>query len=409
MSSLPGAVGASPQLLTAVAGARSGAGPLAQALQLGQVYPAQVTALLDGKTEILLGNRYLLAASPFSFSVGDRLLLRLTALEPLLTFQLTLPGAAAAAAGGTDAAAALSSVMRAAGLPDSSASRVAVSLLLSSGLPLTQQSYSDISMLLGQLPAAAVAAFLPFYRELLGRGLRLSTGLLRQTALLSADEQAGAGSIASLLQPARQRQGTRMQGAVAGLAGGGGEPPDADELAALAALLYSSPEAALARAQDAVELDDLLNTGLADAEEDAELLALLTAIRLKAGLSAGGRSFVLPLLLDGEAVALELEHTPLAQEFYQRREHLRLRLRTAEQGPLEVQFQTNGGSLSINILAQDADTLAAYEAELDNLRAEFAGDGGYALRQLTVSAATLDWLAADVADEGSGAGEGADD
>lgn len=382
-------------------------------LQVGQLYSAEVTALLDGKTELLIGNRYLLAATPFNFSVGDRLTLRLAQQSPqLLTFQLALPGTGTLAVDPGAGAVDLATLLRATGLADTAANRSALTTLLQAGIPLTQQTFDTIQQLMAALPGLPLAGFLPLYKELLNRELRPSQAVLRQLALLSLQRPETAALLASAvpLRPAgRPRRGSAdaASDSPAGLdAAASEQDPQAQtaaELQALVRLLYSSPEHQLAQAltgaraatehagQVTVELFDTANVQprRGSLDDDAGL-ALATALRVRSALTPGQGSLSVPLELDGEPVELRLDYRQLAQRFYQRDFHLRLSLQTAAQGPVEVLLHTHGAGLSVSILAGDAGTADAYQAELDSLREQLEqGDTGYVLHKLEAEVASL--------------------
>jgi hypothetical protein len=396
MNGVQSSVSGTGQLLAAAAGSK----PLGEDLQPGQVYRAEVTAILDGKTEILLGNRYLLAASPFSFTPGDTLFLRLTALEPMLTFQLALPGADRA--GDAEMEASMISVMRSARLTDNPANRAALGQVLAAGLPLTQQTFADVQALLASLPGAAVAAFMPLYRELLDRQIRPGGAVLRQLALLATQAPEVSALMLSLLPAStrpRRRAGSpalpepalssSAEVRIAKLAGSDA-PPREEDLREMLQLLYGSAEEVLANTGSQAEFHDLSNVGLDADADDQDVTALLAAQRLLAALHPGSSRMLLPLSIDGMPVALELEHSRLEQEHYQQNHHLRMRLAPPLQGPVEVHFRTHGTSLSIQVLVQEEPTLMAYTAEMMELETTLRSeDTGYRLRELQLSAATL--------------------
>jgi hypothetical protein len=254
---------------------------------------------------------------------------------------------------------------------------------------LTQRSVGELQQLVQSLNPAVVAAFLPYYRELLEREIRPGPAVLRQLALLAARSPESSSLLLSLLPPAA-RSGRRAEpGGRAGLntparqriaeLAGGGDAPSGAELQELTQLLYGSPELALLEARQEAELSDLANTGVDDSEEAEELLALLVAQRARAALGQGPDELLLPLDIDGRAVALELEHSLLGQEYYQQQHYLRLRLETPEQGPVEIHLRTHGTGLTVQMLAQDEDTLAAYQDDLPLLEEELrSGEPGYA-------------------------------
>jgi hypothetical protein len=385
--------------------AQAGAGV---ALELGQVYSAEVTALLDGKTEILLGNRYLLAATPFNFSVGDRLALRLTQqTAQLLTFQLALPGTESAAPA-ADTAAELTALLRAAGLADTTANRAVLTTLLQAGIPLSQRSFSEVAQLMAELPGLPLAGFIPLYKELLDRQLQPPQAVLRQLALLSLQRPDAAGLLPEIaaFRPAAKPRRAPVGAAGDALSEAGSEADDdgsgagAAELQQLARLLYSSPEFELAEALRAahgraggrvtVELQDLANVTPGATEDNSPALALATALRVRHALQPAQGTLLIPLDFDGERVEARLDFRQLAQRYYQRDFHMRLSLRTAAQGPVEVQFHTHGAGLSVSILAAEPGTAQAYDAELAGLRRDLErGDTGYVLHKLEAGLASL--------------------
>jgi hypothetical protein len=381
-------------------------------LQLGQLYSAEVTDLLDGKTELLIGNRYLLAASPFNFSVGDRVTLRLTQQTPqLLTFQLALAGAGGglgAPAEMGEAAGELSTLLRAAGLEDTPTTRNVVTLLLQSGLPLTQRTFSELDQLLAALPGLPLTGFIPLYKELLERGLQPSQAVLRQLALLSAQRPDAAGLLAGALPlrpPGRPRRGP-VPPEDSPRDNTADEPADepavtAAELRMLAQWLYSSPEHRMAQVllgakpadsrpeETTVELYDQRNVSPRDPAV-AGALGLTTALRVRHALKPGQGTLLLPLAFDGEPVPARLDFRQLEQRYYQRDFHLRLSLTTRDQGPVEVLLHTHGSGLSISILASEPATAEAYAAEAEELRASLAAaDSGYVLHRLETGVASL--------------------
>jgi hypothetical protein len=380
-------------------------------LALGQLYRVTVTATFPSRAEILIGNQYLLAATPLRFQAGDVLTLRLVARTPeLLQFQLALPLDAQAG----DVAAELAVLLRAAALADTPENRAALTLLLQTGVPASGRAVSDIAQLLAALPQAAVAAFMPLYKELNARGFKLDKALLVQLARL-AQAAPGlpplAGALAGLLsqqQRERQRRGggrSKAEKALeAALAPPAEENPEnaAAQIQAQLALLYASPEKAVldalvrAGAPDAggtanAELRDLANV-IADETADAalaETLALLEALRIANALTPGRISLSLPLLPGAEPTDAELHLQVLAEQYYQKDYALRLRVENETQGKVEFQLRTRGPGLFVDVLAADEETLAAYEAEAARLREELGQGTGFIVRRLEVARHSL--------------------
>lgn len=371
-------------------------------LLVGQTYRVEITDVLAGKVEFLLGNQYLLAATNFRFSRGDVVNLRLIERSAqLLVFQLALP-----AAGHGEEPAGLLTLLRAAGLPDTAANRAALGLLLSNGISVNARTVADISQLLGALPQSVVTAFLPLYGELVARGLHLAPDLLEQLARLSGGPPELAGLLAVALQRTKQRGGRRslddaIEAALTSVAREE-DLPTARLLKDKLRLLYGSPEKALGDAllalgdepdteQQEVELGDLANLAYGEPVV-AELVAalnVLQALRLDASLHPAALELALPMMLDGEATEVQLSINLLAEQYYQKDYAVRLRVANAIQGRVEIQLRTRGPGLYVDVLAAEPATVLAYEGLADGLKGEIEAQTPFIVRRIEVGAASL--------------------
>jgi hypothetical protein len=238
---------------------------------------------------------------------------------------------------------------------------------------------------------------------LIEKQLRPGSLVLRQLALLHAESPEVGALLLSAVPAVRRRRSlaggpeTPIREEASRLIGDmlpNGTAPDAEELSALTVMLYSSPERAVTQDDGGqVQLSDLSNLlDASDAEDD--LLALLTAQRLQAALRPEATRMLLPLELDGDPLALELEHSRLGSSHYQTDQHLRLRLATAAQGPVEVQLRTHGNSLSVQLLVREELTASAYAEDLAELRAALEALGpALHLHDLRLRHASLPWHA----------------
>jgi hypothetical protein len=369
-------------------------------LSVGGLYRVTVTGVYPGKAEILIGNQYLLAATPFKFQTGDVLTLKLVERSAeLLRFQLALPSGAGQA---QQAQTELATLLRAAVLPDTAGNREVLATLLRGAVPVTLQSVSDITQLLASLPQQAVAAFMPLYRELLERKLRVPQDVLRQMALVGRGEQPLAAALSGALEELaeqRRKSGkarTALEQSLAQVLASADNEDGTSwrELRAALLALYGSPERRLRDAllsndnqpDEAVEeqaalvelaLDDLAN--LAHDEELSagmrDALAALQALRITSSLDDAHLTLNLPLLLDGQATELQLSLTLLAEQYYQKDYALSMRLQNAVQGKVELRLRTRGPGVNVDVLAPDEAVRQAYEAELPRLVEELQEDG----------------------------------
>jgi hypothetical protein len=387
-------------------------------LTAGAVYRVAITDLLPGKVEFLLGNQYLLASTNLRFNAGDVVNLRLMQNNPeLLVFQLALPATASTEQYSAD----LATLLRAANLPATEANQQAVAMLLRSGISVSNRSVEGLTQLLTTYPPEVLAGFMPLYKELIDRELRLSAGVMRQLVQLpqAAPELAGllAGALGKLQAGrVRGRTGSRqLEDAVeAALARFSEEDelPTAQALKEQLRLLYGSPERALRdailaarrRQQEAqadaatdpqakppkrpvptsaaepalleVEFTDLYNlvAGQRVPAELAQALELLQALRVKSAVTKDTQA-LLPLTLDGEPATAQLSITVLAEQYYQKDYAVRLRVSGASQGEVEIQLRTRGPGLYVDIVAAEAETAEAYRARLDEFAAELPETG----------------------------------
>jgi hypothetical protein len=384
-------------------------------LTAGALYRVEITDLLPGKVEFLIGNQYLLASTSLRFYAGDVVNLRLVQRSPeLLVFQLALPASASLEQDGAD----LATLLRAANLPATEANQHALSMLIRSGISVSNRSVDGFAQLLTTYPPEVLAGFMPLYKELIERELKLSPAILRQLVQLpeAAPELAGllAGALAKL-QSGRTRGrngGQQLEDAVeAALARFSEEEdlPTAQALKEQLRLLYGSPERALRDAVQTarrrheaqerveeqagqpgsragkpqrepqpldVELADLYNlaAGQRVPAELAEALELLQALRVKSAVTKDTQA-VIPLLLDGEPATAQLNITVLAEQCYQKDYAVRLRVSGASQGEVEIQLRTRGPGLYVDIVAAEAETAEAYRARLDEFAAELPETG----------------------------------
>lgn len=386
-------------------------------LTVGQLYRVQITDVLPGKAEFLLGNQYLLATTPFRFQVGDNVTLRLVGLTPeLLTFQLTLPGGQA---GQSDAD--LAMLLRAANMPNTADNRAALTQLVLAGIPVSNRSMGEMVQLLGTVPPEAIAAFLPLYKELIERMLHPTPEVLRQLALMSTGTPELSALLSSALAKLRSGRASRR--------GGQGALDDAVEAALTAVereedlptmqalkdklrLLYGSPEKALRellmelaaddvtrsgakrgreRPSAHLELDDIANIALGE-QVPAELAAalnILQALRIENALARDAMEFVLPLTIDEEPTDVQVSISVLAEQYYQKDYALRIRVKNRTQGAVEFQLRTRGPGLSIDILAEREETLTAYQQQLARFEEDITDGTGYFVRQAKVAHQSL--------------------
>ncbi|MBN2082709.1 hypothetical protein JW859_10970 [bacterium] len=352
-------------------------------LAVGQLYRVEVTDVLPGKVEFLLGNQYLLAATPFRFRTGDVINLRLIErTADLLTFQLTLPPA------GEGEQPDVTALLRAARLPDTADNRVALTVLLRAGITVNNRTLGEVAQLIANLPAESVAAFLPLYRELVAKGLILAPEILEQLARQSGQAPELSGTLAAAFER-MQKRGARdkkrlLDEAVAGALTSlesDRDLPTAQALKDKLRLLYGSPEKALyeallAAAEDdtpveaeedeapaqAVDLTDLANIALGE-EVPAELavaLNMLQALRIESLFTPNGDELRLPVVLDGEPTEVGISVSLLAEQYYQKDYALRVRVENATQGKVEFQLRTRGPGLYVDVLAAAEETLAVY-------------------------------------------------
>ena len=378
-------------------------------LTQGMIYRVEITDLLPGKVEFLLGNQYLLATTSLRFTAGDVVNLRLVQRSPeLLVFQLALPSSASLAQYSADAA----TLLRAAGLPATAVNQQALAMLVRSGTPVSGGNIDALAQLLNTYPPEALAGFLPLYKELIQRGLKLNTAILNQLAQLplAAPELAGllAESLAQLRSNRAKGRGSsrKLEDAVeAALArySDDDDLPTAQALKEQLRLLYGSPECTLrdaivalhreARERDSeaedtllpseaaeltVDLHDLHNLAAGDGEELppelAQAFVLMDAQRVKDAI-ANDTQAVLPLLFDGEPVTVQMSVSVLAEQYYQKDYTVRLRITGASQGDVEIQLRTRGPGLYVDVSAEKPATVEAYRARLDEFAKELPETG----------------------------------
>lgn len=388
----------------------SGAQTRLSELTQGQLYRVTVTSVLPGKAEILIGNQYLLAATQLKFQPGDVITLKLAERTPeLLRFQLALPGLNATAGVENTAEQQLQILLRAAGLADSEANRTLLTLLVGQDVALSGRSLSEVAQLLQHYPPEVLAQFMPLYKELLKRQISLDSTVLRQLVWLNSAEPRLAALLLQL--PAAQRH-VRQRSEVR--KSGTGDTfrtaifttvdeaslPSAAQLRDSLHLLYGSPEAALQRllrnfadeegepsitAGKTLVLRDLANLVPADAADAAtgEILALLQAIRVSASLEPRRFTVFLPLLLERIPTEIKLSLALLAEQFYQKDYLLRMQVSNELQGDVAITVRTRGNGLSVDIRAGDPQVRSAYQAQLDQLRAELEQDHGFVIRHLS--------------------------
>lgn len=383
-------------------------------LTVGQLYRVTVTAVYPGKAEILIGNQYVLAATPFKFQEGDALTLKLVARTPeLLQFQLALPGGEASEAQAQD----LAMLLRAAAMPDSAANRDALSLLLRSGVTVSSKTMQDALQLLGAMPMAAAEATMPLYKELVERKIRLDKALTLQLArlqLASPGLPPLAAALAGALAHARQerlrsgqRRRTLEDALSAALADAGSQSGEfsAQELKERLGLLYGAPEKALlallkehaaedqAQQQPAPELElgDLPNL-LAGEELTPELnnaLVMLQAVRIANALAPDRLALAIPTLIDGEPTDVQLNMQMLFEQYYSKDYALRIRVENKTQGKVEFQLRTRGPGLFVDVLTDNEPACDAYMAESGRFRAELDDGAGFIVRKLEVGQHSL--------------------
>jgi len=350
-------------------------------LAVGQLYRVEITDVLPGKVEFLLGNQYLLAATPFRFRAGDVINLRLIGrTADLLTFQLTLPPAAEGEQPDVTA------LLRAARLADTADNRVALTVLMRAGITVNNRTLGEVAQLIANLPAESVAAFLPLYRELVAKGLVLAPEILEQLARQSGQTPELSGTLAAAFER-MQKRGPRdkkrlldeaVEGALTSLESDR-DLPTAQALKDKLRLLYGSPEKALYEAlitaienEDAalpevgdeapeygVELTDLANIAIGE-EVPAELavaLNMLQALRIESLFTPSGDELKLPLVLDGEPTEVGISVSLLAEQYYQKDYALRVRVENATQGKVEFQLRTRGPGLYVDVLADEAENV----------------------------------------------------
>jgi hypothetical protein len=382
-------------------------------LSVGQVYRVTVTAVMPGKAEILIGNQYLLAATPFRFSEGDTLALKLIARTPeLLQFQLALPAGSAEAE-----AQDLATLLRAAAMPDTVDNRNALALLLQSGVAVSARTMQDALALLSAMPLAAALSSMPLYKELTERNIRLDKALTLQLARLQLSAPglpplagALAGALAQI-QRERVRGGQRrkaLEDALSAALGGVGaeaSAASAQELKERAGLLYGAPEKALLdmlkalsaadqpqqQSAPALELNDLPNL-LAGEELPPEVLnalLMLQAVRIVNALAPQRLALALPTLIAEEPTDVQLSLQTLAEQYYHKDYALRIRVENETQGKVEFQLRTRGPGLYVDVLAEDETTRAAYEAQAGRFREELEQGAGFIVRKLEVGQQSL--------------------
>lgn len=373
-------------------------------LIVGQTYRAEITSVLPGKVEFLLGNQYLLAATAFRFRAGDLVNLRLIERSPeLLVFQLALP--AGEGEGGSEPADMLT-LLRAAQLPDTPANRVALTTLVQSGIRVEARTVAELTQLLSALPQSAVAAFLPLYKELVARGLHLAPEVLEQLARMSSGPPELAGLLAGALDRLKQREGRRrrlddaIEAALTSLERQE-DLPTAQALKDKLRLLYGSPEKALAEAlrereedareQGEVELGDLTNLACGEpaAAELVSALNVIQALRVDSSLHPAALELALPLVLDGEPAELSLSINLLAEQYYQKDYAVRLKLLNETQGRVEFQLRTRGPGLYVDVLAERPETLSTYQNLAGELKNEIESQTPFLVRRVGVGAASL--------------------
>jgi hypothetical protein len=400
-------------------------------LIVGQVYRVRITDVYPGKVEFMLGNQYLLAATRFQFNTGDMVNLKLIDRNPqLLTFQLTLPGLDQQGTAGTQQAnqqlgamynADIATLMRAAGLPDTGANRAAITILLQGGVEVTNRTLGEIQQLMNAVPPEAMAAFLPFYKELTERKLRIGPQVMQQLALLmSGKPELSAMLLGALNKFRAQKEKDRgslldqaVEAAVTCLESED-DLPTAAVLKEKLRLLYGSPEKMMrevlmtlqqaheaspeaaeipppAPAQTQAEFGDLMNIALGEEVpiELASVLNLLQAMRVLASLDPRELNLILPLEIHGEPVDVELTINVIAEQYYQRDYKLRIRVDDKLQGPVEFQLRTRGPGLYLSVYVEDTGLVGLYEEQATRFREGLAERSGYYLKQVEVRQQSL--------------------
>jgi|GEM_PF-4433107 len=378
-------------------------------LSVGRLYRVTVTNVLPGKAELLIGNQYLLAATQLKFQPGDVVHLLLAARTPeLLTFRLALPAGAAAEQSGAD----LAVLARAAGLSDTAPNRAAVQLLLSSGIPLSARTAGEVLQLMQGAPMEAVAAFMPLYKELLEKGLRLRPASLLQVAKLSGETPELSGLLAGALSELRGARESRRRRALQEAIEGAltvledeDQPLTAELLKDRLRALYGSPEKTLRNAllsregdepadeapKSESELGDLVNLALGE-EVPAGLavaLSMLEAQRAAAALTGDSLNFALPLVLDGEPTEVSVSIDVLAEQYYQKDYSVRLRVSNRTQGEVEFQLRTRGPGLYVDVLAARSETARVYQEQLTRFVDGIQAEAGLIVRRADVTVQSL--------------------
>lgn len=375
-------------------------------LSVGRLYNVQVTGVLPGKVEILLGNQYLLAQTNFNFAEGDQINLKLTARTPdLLTFQLALPGGSTAA---QDAS--LATLLRAGSMADTAANRAALTFLLNAGVAVTAGTLADATQVLAAVSPEAAAAFMPLLKKLNEKGLRPSVAVQTEMANMSVGKPQLAGMLSGLaneLRRGRVKGGRKklleaIEAALGGVGGEeGSETVSPDAIKDMLQLLYGSPEKELkdlllqmaddGSRRGTAQLSDLANQLMGEEvpAQVVEMLNMLQAERIASSVSRSRLSLGLPVQIDGEPTDVQLTLALLAEQYYQKDYSLRIRVANATQGEVEIQLKTRGPGITVDIMAADEETLQAYQAEAGRLAKELAQDTGFIVRRVEVSPQSL--------------------
>ena len=79
----------------------------------------------------------------------------------------------------------------------------------------------------------------------------------------------------------------------------------------------------------------------------------------------------------------------LAEQYYQKDYALRLRIENRTQGQVEFQLRTRGPGIYVDVLAEEAETIRAYEGLAERLKSEIEEQTPFIVRRIDVGAASL--------------------
>lgn len=372
-------------------GARASQG---EGFEAGKTYRAVVTGKVGELTELLIGNRYLLARSAFNLRPGQAISLFLAeARADLLVFRLAGATVPAGVRIGADVEAALLKL----GIASSAESALAARNLTQAGIALNAINVPLFMRLSGEFGEARMPVVAMIYAKLIAAGANPPYSTLAAIASYISTPPS-LGKALDDLRKMRERRGeTRLNDALGALVLGR-DGASAEDIRAILAFLFSPPERDYINAVlDFEETDDaeagndseleiggfsalaaMLEDDAPQMAEDGERTALekisahVAALNVLNALPDEGVVAEIPIEIGGQAASAVLEYRGGPGAAYDEDFAAFLTIETEELGKIEAHIVRRAGAIRASVMAENDDTLAALERSACG--AEFAAN-----------------------------------